>query len=133
MNFQSILTNLYFILIYADGQLNEKELLLGEKICQAESFDVHAFRAQIELLKSSDHAGVYSTSLTQLKKMKPELQVRCIAWLCVVANVDGFMDKSEWMFIYKIYSKELNLKLEDIMKVQKELNALILRKATAVI
>jgi len=44
--------------------------------------------------------------------------------LCVVANGDGFMDKTEWQLIYRIYHKELNLPLEEIFKVQKELNRL---------
>jgi hypothetical protein len=34
------------------------------------------------------------------------------------------MDKAEWQFIYKIYHKELNLPLDDIMEVQKELSKL---------
>jgi hypothetical protein len=42
--------------------------------------------------------------------------------MCVLANSDGFMDKSEWQFIYKIYHKELHLALDDIMHVQKELS-----------
>ena len=41
--------------------------------------------------------------------------------MCVLANSDGFMDKAEWQFIYKIYHKELNLPLDSIMEVQKEL------------
>jgi hypothetical protein len=52
-----------------------------------------------------------------------------------MANADGFMDKSEWQFIYKIYHKELHLPLDDIMEVQKELNMLTrngLRSTTSV-
>ena len=50
-------------------------------------------------------------------------------WLCVVANADSFMDKKEWMLIYKIYQTELNLQLDDIMQVQKDLNKIIHGKA----
>jgi Uncharacterized protein conserved in bacteria len=121
MSYQTILANLYFLLIHADGNVNEKEAQQADKIIRLENFDGHAFRAQFELLKSSDQTSIYTNSILHLKKLKADQQIRCAAWLCVVANVDGFMDKSEWMFIYKIYSKELNLKLEDIMKVQKEI------------
>jgi hypothetical protein len=46
----------------------------------------------------------------------------------VIANADGFMDKTEWQFIYKVYHKELGLNLDEIMKTQKELIALTLKK-----
>ena len=55
--------------------------------------------------------------------------IRCIAWLCVLANADGFMDRAEWQFIYKIYHRELQLPLDVIMGVQKEL----MRKISAAI
>jgi uncharacterized tellurite resistance protein B-like protein len=60
-----------------------------------------------------------------IKKLNVKTQIRCIAWLCVVANADGFMDKKEWMLIYKVYHTELGLRLDDIMLVQKELNAFV--------
>lgn len=121
MNYQAILTNLYFTLIYADGKVNEKETQLSKKMIIAEKLDPEAFKAQIELLKSSDLNVVYTKTIQHLRKLKVVDQIRCVAWLCMAANIDGFMDKSEWMFIYKIYSKELNLKLDDVMKVQRDL------------
>lgn len=121
MNFQAILTNLYFVLIYADGKLNEKEMNFSDKMILAEKLDREAFKAQLELLKSSDLQAVYTSTIVHLKKLKADDQIRIIAWLCMVANIDGFMDKAEWMFIYKIYAKELNLKLDDVMKVQRDL------------
>jgi len=39
----------------------------------------------------------------------------------VIANADGFMDKSEWHFIYNLYHRELSLQLDEVMKKQKEL------------
>ena len=129
MNFQAILTNLYFILIYADGKLNEKEMKLSEKMILAEKLDREAFKAQLELLKSSDLQVVYNNTIIHLKKLKAIDQTRIVAWLCMVANIDGFMDKAEWMFIYKIYAKELNLKLDDVMKVQRDLILLTQKQA----
>lgn len=129
MNFQAILTNLYFILIYADGKLNDKEMQLSEKMIKAEKLDREAFLAQIELLKSSDLNTVYNNTVQHLKKLKTPDQLRCVAWLCMAANIDGFMDKAEWMFIYKVYSKELNLKLDDVMKMQRDLIVLTQKQA----
>lgn len=121
MNYQTIITNLYFLLTHNDGGLNEKEVSLSEKMIQHERWDAEVFHKQIALLSTSDLSEVYRLSITQLKKVKQEDQLRAIAWLCLAANADGFMDKNEWALIYKIYNKELNLKLDDVMKVQRNM------------
>jgi uncharacterized tellurite resistance protein B-like protein len=67
-----------------------------------------------------------------LKQLNYKQQVRIIAWMCVIANADGFMDRGEWQLIYKIYHKELNLPLHDIFAVQKELNKKIWEKPSVI-
>jgi hypothetical protein len=80
------------------------------------------------LLKSKDKSVLYTDALLELKKLEMKDQIRIIAWMCVVANADGFMDKNEWQLIYKIYHKELALVLSEIFSVQKELNRLVWEK-----
>jgi uncharacterized tellurite resistance protein B-like protein len=92
---------------------------------KAEGIDETKFNSIIEKLKLRKPEDIYKECIVSLKKLDVKTQIRCVAWLCVVANADGFMDKKEWMLIYKIYQTELNLQLDDIMKVQKELNKII--------
>jgi uncharacterized tellurite resistance protein B-like protein len=122
MNYKTILTQLYFILIYADGHVNEHEQSTGKNLVKSEGLEEEEFRVQLELLKSKSHPLLLEDCIKSLKKLDRDQQIRMIAWLCVVANGDGFMDRSEWQLIYKIYHKELQLPLEEIFKVQKELN-----------
>ncbi len=124
MNFKSIITRLYFMLIYSDGKVNHGEVSLGKKMIQAEGIGELEFNNQLESLKGREISAIYKECLADLKRLKPELQIRCIAWMCVLANSDGFMDRAEWQFIYKIYHKELHLPLDEIMELQKELNRL---------
>lgn len=124
MNYKSILTRLYFILIYADGHVNDHERSTGKNLAKAEGLEDEAFRVEIELLKSKDPVVLLADCIRDLQKLHRSQQIRIIAWLCVVANGDGFMDKTEWQLIYRIYHKELHLPLEEIFKVQKELNRL---------
>ena len=124
MNFKSVITRLYFLLINSDGKVNHGEISLGLKMIQAEGIVESEFNAQMETCKAMDSAVIYKECLRDLKTLKPEQQIRCIAWMCVLANSDGFMDRVEWQFIYKIYHKELRLALDDIMQVQKELSLL---------
>src|SRR5688572_17673271 len=122
MSYKTILTQLYFILIYADGHVNEHEQSSGKNLVKAEGLEEEEFKVQLELLKSKSKPVVLEDCIKALKKLDRNQQIRMIAWLCVVANGDGFMDRSEWQIIYKIYHKELHLPLDEIFKVQKELN-----------
>ena len=122
MTYKTILTQLYFILINADGHVNEHEWSSGKNLVAAEGLEEEEFRVQLELLKSKSKPLLLGECIKSLKKLDRNRQIRMIAWLCVVANGDGFMDRSEWQVIYKIYHKELHLPLEEIFKVQKELN-----------
>ena len=122
MTYKTILTQLYFILINADGHVNEHEWSSGKNLVAAEGLEEEEFRVQLELLKSESKPLLLEECIKSLKKLDRNRQIRMIAWLCVVANGDGFMDRSEWQLIYKIYHKELHLPLEEIFKVQKELN-----------
>jgi uncharacterized tellurite resistance protein B-like protein len=130
MNYTSIITKLYFILIYADGRVDEKEIASGNRMIKSESIPEEDFNIQLQYLKSKDTSFLLAECLAGLKKLDRKQQVRIIAWLCVVANADGFMDTAEWKLIYMIYSKELNLSLDEIFKVQKELNGLAHEKST---
>ena len=129
MNFKEVLTKLYFILICSDGNVNEKEVSYGRRMVETEGIDEQYFFSQIKLLEVNNQQGLLPEAIVHLKKLNREEQMRCIAWLCVIVNADGFMDRKEWMLIYKIYNSELGLVLDDIMKVQKILNKEIHGKA----
>ena len=125
MDYKKIITSLYHLVIGADGKINEKELQLGKQMAKTEGMDEAAFLAELENLKSANSAALLSECVLALRKVNVSQQIRCIAWLCVVANGDGFMDKEEWTLIYKIYHTELGLPMSEIMETQKELNKLI--------
>jgi uncharacterized tellurite resistance protein B-like protein len=125
MNYNTIITKLYFLLIYADGNVNDKEVSTAKKMVQAESINEIEFTTQMVVLKSKDKEVLFQECMTDIKKLDYKQQIRVVAWLCVIANADGFMDRAEWQLIYKIYHKELGLPLHDIFEVQKELNKTI--------
>lgn len=131
MNFKEVLTRLYFILICSDGNVNEKEVSYGRKMVEAEGIDEQYFFSQIKLLEVNNQHELLPEAIVGIKKLSRDEQIRCIAWLCVIANADGFMDKAEWQLIYKIYHKELNLPLDEIMKKQKTLAQSIYRNPSS--
>ncbi len=121
MNFNSIVVRLYYILVQSDGKVNDAEVALGKRMIETERIAEFEFNYMLNALQQKDMVTIMSESVADLKRMTREQQIRAIAWMCVLANSDGFMDKSEWQFIYKVYHKELHLPLEPIMEVQKEL------------
>ena len=129
MNFKTTLSKLYFLLVHADGVVNEREVAIAAQMIKSEGIEEKDFSVWMESFKKRNPATLYAESLEELKKMDHQKQVRCVAWLCVVANADGFMDKDEWRFIYKIYCTELGLNLDDIMRTQKELITLSREKS----
>jgi uncharacterized tellurite resistance protein B-like protein len=129
MNFKTILTHLYYLVSHADTKVNEKEAALGKQMARLEGIEEKTFEDNLAGLKQKDQAVLLRDTVSAMRKLTNKQQIRCIAWLCVVANGDGFMDKEEWTLIYKIYHTELQLPMSDIMEEQKELNKLIHGKA----
>ncbi len=125
MDYHLTISGLYYLLIFADGKVNEKELLLGKKMVAAEGFEEAKFMTAINQFKIQDKVHLYQECVKALKKLDKANQIRSVAWMCVIANSDGFMDKEEWVLIYKIYHDELELSLDEIMKTQKELNKML--------
>jgi uncharacterized tellurite resistance protein B-like protein len=130
MSYKTIITQLYFLLIHADGSVNEREISVGKQMVRTEGLKEDDFITSLELLKSKDTVKLYKGIIKGLQLLDRKMQIRAIGWLCVLANADGFMDKAEWQFIYKVYHRELNLPLDEIMKAQSELVRLTQRQRT---
>lgn len=130
MNYNMLITRLYYLLVYADGTLNDKEVAMAKQMIKTESLNEEEFNVQMKMLDMKDKGVLFNESMLAMRKLNHQQQVRIIAWMCVVANSDGFMDRTEWQLIYKIYHKELGLPLHDIFSVQKELNKTIWEKTS---
>ena len=132
MSYDTLITRMYFLIAFADGHFDQKEVQMGKQLVKSESLDEAEFNVQLHLLKTRDRAQLLAESIDALKKLDVKSQVRIVAWMCVVANADGFMDRSEWQLIYEIYHKELSLPLHDIFAIQKELNRIVWEKSSMI-
>ncbi len=121
MNYNTALINLYYLLINVDGKVEDQEITMGKNIVRTEGINPTDFDNQMEKLVTKDSDELYKECVTKLKGLTQAQQIRSIAWLCITANSDGFMDKLEWQLIYRLYSVELKLDLNEILKMQKTL------------
>jgi len=123
----AINTKLYFLLTYADGEVHKKEVEMGEKMLWHESINSNNFDEDVKFLITQDRDKILDECITELKSFDKNDQINCLAWMCLIANADGFMDKNEWQLIYNFYHKHLGLELNEVMKRQKELHQFISR------
>ena len=133
MSYKTVITRLFYMLIYADGQINEKEVQTAKQMIREEGISEPEFNTEVEFLKTKEKSKLFNETIIALKHLDRIQQIRIVAWLCVVANADGFMDRTEWQLIYQIYHKELALPLNEIFSVQKELTKLIWEKRSITI
>jgi uncharacterized tellurite resistance protein B-like protein len=120
-NYIEGLVSLYHLLINADGHIDEKELKMGELMKQHEGIDEKEFDALLDRISSMDKDAAIEDCINSLNKCDYDLKVKCIAWMSMIANSDGFMAPEEWQLIYHIYNTKLKLDLSDILEMHKHL------------
>ena len=120
-DYHKSLLSLYHLVVQADGELTDKEIKMGQLMRDYEDIDPGFYDTYLSSIQSAEPDKIFNDCIGSLKKCSYEDKARCIAWLSNIANVDGFMDKREWELIYKLYSKELHVDLNDIMEIQKTL------------
>lgn len=119
------------LVVSADGEVKAKELELINKMLLVEKLSAKNAQDLLLPFKTIDKELVFANSIKGFKKSDKASQIKFIAWLCVIANADGFMDQEEWGVIYRIYHKELGLQTNEVMDKQKEINRDILNKSVS--
>ncbi len=114
-NYTETLITLYHLTRIADGEISESEYKLGEYMKIAENIDEQCYDNIMRKMSVLSKNHVYDISIQKLKACSYDQQVRCIAWMRMIANSDGYMAKEEWSLIFRIYKTELNLSLKDII------------------
>lgn len=116
-----MISKLFYLITTADGVINSKELEMGMRLIQNEGLEEDRFQEELKALEGFPQNEVYQECLQGLKKADGKKQVHYLAWLALIANADGVMEKNEWQLIYQLYHKELKLNLQEIMDAQRDL------------
>jgi len=120
-NFIGGLVSLYHLLINEDGVIDEKEVRIGELMKKHEQIEDWQFKYYLQKVEYLKKEEIIRECVKYLNKCDYELKIKCIAWMALIANSDGFMAPEEWKLIYHIYNTELSLNLSDILEMQKQL------------
>lgn len=119
------LSALYIMLVLADGEEDEREMRMCAKMLNFEGIASDRFEQLRKSIEEVEDGCLLDICLRTLRNCPKDLQVRCLAWMAIIANADGFMAPEEWKLIYRIYHVELQLDLKAIMAEQKQLVAAV--------
>ena len=117
----STIAKLFYLLTQADGEVNEQELAMVKLMISHEGLNENLFFQELERLDFYSREEIMADCLEEMREQQTYDQVKFIAWMCLVANADGFMDQTEWQLIYYIYHKGLGINLQEIMEKQLKL------------
>lgn len=119
--FKDTLIKAYYYIANADGKIDDKEVELSNKMIAKENIDKAVFDKKINSFENIELNQIMESLISDLKKLPKTDQIKILAYMSNIANADGFMDAAEWKMIYNIYKRELDLELEEIIKVQKQI------------
>ena len=113
--FTEAIASLYYLISSADGKISDFEKRICEHMMETEKISEKDFNMFISSIEHLSQDEVYAKCIKLLNVCPQEEQIRALAWMRNIANSDGFMAKEEWALIFKIYKRELQLNLKDII------------------
>lgn len=124
--FQKAFANLYYLMLSADRVANLSELVVGNKIIEFEDFDKSSVMKQIDLISAIPRNQAINESIDLLKSISKEDQLKCLAYVKMIAMSDGSFDESESDLLHNIGSNELNILPQEIDAIEKKLKQQVL-------
>lgn len=120
--FQSAFTYLYFLMLSADKIADLKELTLGNKIITLEDFDKTEVMKEMDQLSAMPRDTVYERGLSLLKSLTKENQLKVLAYVKMIAKVDGSYDEKESSLLNEISINELRISLQEVFDKEQMLS-----------
>ncbi len=122
-HFNNGLLLLSYLVIAADGVLDESEGEALRKICQQEGISAEYLGNFIRYAKVLPEKEVYKKALEEIEMCGDEEKLRAFGWLYRISEVDGKVHVKEIRFL--MYSlKKAGIEFEDIITAKEKLPAL---------
>jgi len=122
-HFNNGLLFLSYLIMVADGILDEVELDALKKICRHEGISLDYLDNFIRYTKVLPEKEVYNKGLEEIAMCNDEEKLRIFGWLYRISEVDGTVHVKEIRFL--IYSlKEAGIDFENIISAKDKLPTL---------
>lgn len=124
-SFKHAFTYLYFLMLSADKVADLKELKLGNKIMQLEKLDKNEVMKDLDILSAMPRETVFEQGMNYMRSASREIQLRCLAYIKLMAKVDGSMDENERELLNEISTNELKISIGEISSMENKLKKAI--------
>jgi uncharacterized tellurite resistance protein B-like protein len=121
-NYQIAMCKIYYLTIYADGDLTDDEYDTGKRILKDEGIVIDNLNIEslINFQALTRQEQIHDCELS-LRELPRHEQVKCIAWMCLLAESDWVLSNPE-RAIYEYFTQALNLTLTEISIAQSDMN-----------
>ncbi len=122
MEYAQTICRLYYLMIHADGDVTDSEWRVGKQIMKLEGFADEILEtefAQCQLLSKSE---LMNLSISSLNRLSVEHQIRSLAWMYIISEIDWAVDKNERLVIDQILASTVKLSHSEIAMVESELS-----------
>ena len=114
-HFQNSLMLLSYLIMNADGVLDDLELEAIRKICEFENISDETKIAFFNGIASLSEKEVYYKGLEEVSYCNDEDKIRVFAWLHRISEIDGAVHVKEVRFL--MYSmRKAGIEFEDVLK-----------------
>jgi len=121
MEYALTICRLYYLMIHADGDVTESEWRVGNQIMKLEGFLPETLELEFAKCRLMPKSELLDLCISSLKNLTVELQVRSLAWMYIVSEIDWYVDKNERLVIDHILANTVKLRHSEIALVESEL------------
>ena len=123
-HFKNSLLLLSYLIMFADGTLDDLEAKAIQKICTHEGISDDELKQFLEEAKNMREKDIYYKGLEEIDFCSDEDKIRIFAWLYLISEVDGNVHVKEVRFL--LYSaKKAGIEFDDVVKESKNLEEIV--------
>ena len=123
-HYQNSLLLLSFLLMAADGILEDSEMEAIKKICKYENIQEDIFNNFVDEIKGYSEREVYEMGIEEVSNSDDIEKIKVFAWLHRISEADGDVHVKEVHFL--LYSlKKAGIEFEDVLKYSQNFPSLL--------
>ena len=119
--FEEVFSYLYFLMLSADNIADPAELKFGTKILEIEKIDQKSTMKKIDFLGTLPRETVFENARKILKGLERNDQLKCLAYIKLIAKTDGDLDTSEIDLINNLTNNEIAISMKEISEMERKL------------
>jgi uncharacterized tellurite resistance protein B-like protein len=122
MEYAQTICRLYYLMIHADGDVTDSEWRVGKQIMKLEGFADEMLETEFAHCRSLSKTELMDLCIASLNRLTVEHQIRSLAWMYIVSEIDWAVDKNERLVIDQILASTVKLPHSEIALVESELS-----------